>query len=101
VAQLQFDNVILDLQNNLGVSMTQAKAERHQCEVITLAQWCILQGDVISKSGEFLPDRAIPHDTTASINLTVDNPILKARPDKSSPQQKLDIAETVEVKLHQ
>jgi hypothetical protein len=29
VAQLRFDNVILDLQNNLGVSMTQAKAERH------------------------------------------------------------------------
>ena len=101
VAQLQFDQVILDLQSNLGVSMTQAKAERHQCEVSALANWCILQGDVISKSGEFLPDRIIPHDTTASIDLTVDNPKLKARPDKSSPQHKLDIAEMVEAKLRQ
>jgi hypothetical protein len=30
---------------------------------------------------QVLPDRAIPHDTTASINLTVDNPILTARPE--------------------
>ena len=85
----------------MGVSLAQTQAERHQCEVNALAQWCLLQGDVISKSGEFLPDRVVPHDTTASINTTVDNPVLKARPDKSSPQQKLDIAEMVEAKLRQ
>ena len=81
--------------------LAQAQIERHQCEVSALAQWCSLQGDVISKSGEFLPDRVVPHDTTASIDTTVENPILKARPDKSSPQQKLDIAEMVEAKLRQ
>ena len=99
--QLDFDNLILKLSDELGVSMAQTKTERHQCEVNALAKWCILQGDVISKSGEFLPGRVIPHDTTASIELTVENPALKARPDKSSPQQKLDIAEMVEAKLRQ
>ena len=54
---------------------------------------------MISKSGEFLPDRIIPHDTSASIKTTVENPFLHARPDKSTPQQKLDIAEMVEAKL--
>ena len=43
----------------------------------------------------------VPHDTTASIKLTVDNPVLRARPDKSTPQQKKDIAEMVEAKLRQ
>ena len=33
--------------------------------------------------------------------MTVENPVLKARPDKSSPQHKLDIAEMVEAKLRQ
>jgi hypothetical protein len=69
--------------------MDQAITERFQCEVVALANWCIKQGDVISKSGEFLPDRIVPHDTTASIKTTVENPALRARPDKSSPQQKL------------
>ena len=63
--------------------------------------WCIFQGDVISKSGEFLPDRVVPHNTTVSIDLTVDNPILKARPDRSSPQKKKDIADMVDAKLRQ
>jgi hypothetical protein len=81
--------------------MDQAITERFQCEVVALANWCIKQGDVISKSGEFLPDRIVPHDTTASIKTTVENPALRARPDKSSPQQKLDIAEMVEAKLRQ
>jgi hypothetical protein len=94
-----FDKTVNELQELLGVCLAQAQIERHQCEVSALAQWCSLQGDVISKSGEFLPDRVVPHDTTASIDTTVENPILKARPDKSSPQQKLDIAEMVEAKL--
>ena len=64
---LEFDKTILDLRNTLGVSMDQAITERFQCEVVALANWCIKQGDVISKSGEFLPDRIVPHDTTASI----------------------------------
>ena len=99
--QLKFEKLILDLQDQLGVSIIQAQKERHQCEVDALAQWCIKQGDVISKSGEFLPNRVVPHDTTASIDLTVDHPVLRARPDKSSPQHKLDIAEMVEAKLRQ
>ena len=98
---LEYNKLMIDLQNDLGVSMDQAVKERFQCEVFELARWCIRQGDVISKSGEFLPDRVVPHDTTASIDLTVENPVLKARPDKSSPQQKLDIAEMVEAKLRQ
>jgi len=96
-----FDKTVLELQERMGVSVAQAQLERHQCEVQALSQWCLLQGDVISKSGEFSPDRVVPHDTTASITTTVENPILKARPDKSSPQQKLDIAEMVEAKLRQ
>ena len=96
-----FDKTVLELQERMGVSVAQAQLERHQCEVQALSQWCLLQGDVISKSGEFSPDRVVPHDTTASIKTTVENPILKARPDKSSPQQKLDIAEMVEAKLRQ
>jgi hypothetical protein len=52
-ALLYFDKTILDLQNNLGVSMEHAINERFRCEVVSLAGWCIKQGDVISKSGDF------------------------------------------------
>ena len=99
--QSKFEKLLVNLQEQLGVSIVQTQKERYQCEVDALAQWCIKQGDVISKSGEFQHDRVVPHDTTASIELTVDNPVLKARPDKSSPQHKLDIAEMVEAKLRQ
>jgi hypothetical protein len=99
--QTAFDKLIFDLQDQLGVTVEQTCKDRHQCEVHLLAKWCILQKDVISKSGEFLVDRVVPHDTTASIKLTVENPVLRARPDKSSPQQKKDIAEMVEAKLRQ
>ena len=46
--QATFDNLIIDLRDQLGVTVEQTRKDRHQCEVHLLAKWCILQKDVIS-----------------------------------------------------
>ena len=96
-----FLSLLAKLKADLGVSMEQAMQDRHRCEVEKLATWCLSQGDVITASGEFQPGRVVPHNTTCSINLTVESPFLQARPSKTSPQHKQDIAEMVQAKLRQ
>ena len=85
---------------DLGIDLQDTEKQRTPCEVDLLIAWCVKQEKVVNSHGLLDPDRDILHNTALSIELN-DVPKFKARPDKSTPQSKLDIEKMVEEKLKQ
>ena len=93
--------MVANIKTTMGISLEQTSLERYRCEVERLAKWCLSQTEVISTTGKFDPCRVVPHDTTCTITLLAGDSRLQARPDKTSPQSKLDIATMVTNNLRQ
>ena len=84
----------------LGVDLSIPRRWRTKCEVDKLIQWALKWTSVINKHGLLSPERVMKHATKCVIE-TTEEPKFKARPDKSTPAQKLEIEKMIEEKLQQ
>ena len=84
----------------LGINIQDTANQTTQCELEKLVDFCLTQDKVINSHGKLSPERVIPHNTALSFELT-ETPHFKARPQKSTPQTKVDIEQMVKEKLEQ
>ena len=84
----------------MGVDLSIPRRWRTKCEVDKLIQWALKWTSVINKHGLLSPERVMKHATKCVIE-TTEQPKFKARPDKSTPAQKLEIEKMIEEKLQQ